>query len=309
MNTPGRAIVIAAGNDFLKKSHASGKVTPQESNEIFWVIPKAKVPNWRFRQELEIWYPRDKRLTAEVLSPNITSLESCPFGTIATSDESEIVPLWVISNNQAEQDIDKDENYIHILVDNRRNEFVGGEWRITLTTPDNEVDFQAWIEHNMSNPPTEFADNFTGDHTVNGIGNATLPIVVGSWYKIPNVNPPSYIPAPTSSSGSSRNPQFSQKPEISAPGENITSAQALDIDRSDLSGTSAAAPHVTGVIALMFQQGLNLPQPRTLTMQEIRDILIDTVNKNPAPAGNGDYDPRLGFGRVNALNALKKIKN
>jgi subtilisin family serine protease len=159
----------------------------------------------------------------------------------------------------------------------------------------------------MSNPSTEFADNYSGDHTINGIGNATLPIVVGSFYpsKITSAYTPSYF----TSAGPSFNPLFSQKPELSAPGENISSAQALDTDHSDLSGTSAAAPHVTGIIALMLQQGLSLAQPKILTMQAIRDILIDTIDKNPASNGNGGYDPRLGFGRVNALKALQKIAN
>lgn len=313
LETPGRAIVIAAGNDFQKKTHTSGKVSSQENSEIFWVVPKADDPDWKFRQELEIWYPGDKRLTVAVSSPNNTSIQNCKFGETMASSESDITPLWFISNDQARKEIDKDENYIHILVDNGNPGFIGGEWHITLSTQnmpnadgDHEVDYHAWIERNLGRPPTEFADNAVTDFSINGIGNAALPLVVGSFYPSKK-SAPSYTPSYFTSAGPSRNPQFPTKPELSAPGENISSAQALAEDLSDETGTSAAAPHVTGIIALMFQQALNQPASKILTMQEIRDILMASVDKNSSPASSGQHDRQLGFGRVNALKALKKI--
>jgi subtilisin family serine protease len=116
------------------------------------------------------------------------------------------------------------------------------------------------------------------------------------------------MPSYFTSAGPSRNQIFPNKPELSAPGENISSAQAKEADLTDETGTSAAAPHVTGVIALMFQKALGLPQPVTLNMQTIRDILIQTADRNPALATNAEgYHPQLGIGRVNALNALKRI--
>lgn len=158
----------------------------------------------------------------------------------------------------------------------------------------------------MGDPPTEIADNSTTEITINGIANARLPIVVGSFY--PSTSSSSYRPSYFTSAGPSLNKDWTEKPELSAPGENITSAQARETDRTDESGTSAAAPHVTGVIALMFQKALGLPQPVLLSMERIREILIATADKNPSLATNPNgYHPQLGFGRINALNALKQI--
>lgn len=99
------------------------------------------------------------------------------------------------------------------------------------------------------------------------------------------------------------------KPEVAALGENTTVA-----DRgsgglvSTFSGTSAAAPNVAGVAALMTEafanEGLSAPQPATL-----RGLLMhsatDLPNNGTAPTGPVQDGPsfRSGFGRVDALAA------
>ena len=66
------------------------------------------------------------------------------------------------------------------------------------------------------------------------------------------------------------------------------------------SGTSMAAPVVSGVLALIMQANPNLDR------DEVVEILLDTsdnVNKL-----NPDYFGKLGVGRVNAYEAVKKAK-
>jgi hypothetical protein len=62
-----------------------------------------------------------------------------------------------------------------------------------------------------------------------------------------------------------------------------------------------AAPHVTGVIALMFQRAHMVDPNKVLTMEKIRQILIETAS------GEHSYDSQLGFGRVNGCDALNRI--
>ena len=75
----------------------------------------------------------------------------------------------------------------------------------------------------------------------------------------------------------------------------------------NLTGTSFAAPIVSGVAALM------LAANPALTWRDVQQILIETADKNPGvtwtpnASGNPQYshDDHLGFGRVNAGKAVK----
>jgi hypothetical protein len=64
-----------------------------------------------------------------------------------------------------------------------------------------------------------------------------------------------------------------------------------------MSGTSMAAPHVTGLVALLMQAA-----GRPLSTAEIRQAVIDTARSNP-PAG-GEWDPRYGHGRCDAAACM-----
>ena len=66
-----------------------------------------------------------------------------------------------------------------------------------------------------------------------------------------------------------------------------------------MSGTSMAAPHVTGLIALLMSAS-----PTPMDTAKIRRTLIDTARANP-PGGQG-WDPRFGFGRVDAAAAVAR---
>jgi len=101
-------------------------------------------------------------------------------------------------------------------------------------------------------------------------------------------------------------PLYSQpsnhKPDISAPGVNIRSAMSWTPDRSrgyyNMSGTSMAAPHVAGVVALLLQYD------PWLTVSEIETILRD--NATPLTGSGYSSQPNFGFGYglVNAVSSI-----
>jgi subtilisin family serine protease len=67
-------------------------------------------------------------------------------------------------------------------------------------------------------------------------------------------------------------------------------------------GTSAAAPHVAGLAALI------LSVDGTLSSDDVRDIIEGTADKVGGVAyatvlPNGPWDPTMGYGRINALDA------
>lgn len=86
-----------------------------------------------------------------------------------------------------------------------------------------------------------------------------------------------------------------KKPELSAPGERIVSTVGggkLGVK----SGTSMAAPQVTGTIALMLQVN------PALTPEQVKNILISTATS----VNGAEWSEAYGFGRLNALLAVEK---
>lgn len=85
--------------------------------------------------------------------------------------------------------------------------------------------------------------------------------------------------------------------EISAPGSEVYTIQPQSSNLSLGSGTSFAAPLVSGAIALMLS--LN----RTLSIETIRNIL----HKSSVDLGKAGKDPIYGYGLLNASAALNMV--
>jgi len=81
--------------------------------------------------------------------------------------------------------------------------------------------------------------------------------------------------------------------DLSAPGTNIMTTAKFGLYTTD-SGTSLASPMVAGVAALLFAANPRLTP--ALAVQMLEATVVD-------PGGDG-YDPRLGYGRVNAAAAV-----
>lgn len=87
------------------------------------------------------------------------------------------------------------------------------------------------------------------------------------------------------------------KPEVVAPGEDVLSASPGGGYRHR-SGTSMAAPHVAGLLALLFQ-----------ARPQINHIeLLGVLTQGAKPMGRQIPNNQSGFGRVNALASVELIK-
>jgi subtilisin family serine protease len=95
------------------------------------------------------------------------------------------------------------------------------------------------------------------------------------------------------------------KPEIAAPGEYIVAALSSeswqkpsliyrDDDHVAFRGTSMASPHVTGAVALIYQQN---PSSNAL---EVKKALTDTA----IDMGPSGWDKAWGYGKINILGAM-----
>ncbi|MEU3271619.1 S8 family serine peptidase [Saccharomonospora sp. NPDC006951] len=94
----------------------------------------------------------------------------------------------------------------------------------------------------------------------------------------------------------------SVKPDVAAPGDTIASAFAgSGNDRTVLSGTSMAAPHTSGVAALIRQAHPDW------TVEEVKAAVVNTAGHDVGDGsdGGGTYAPqRVGAGRLDAKAAL-----
>jgi subtilisin family serine protease len=93
------------------------------------------------------------------------------------------------------------------------------------------------------------------------------------------------------------------KPDISAPGQGIFSVGALSGNQgANMSGTSMAAPHVAGAMALLRQQ-----HP-TWTVEELKALVMNTAVNNlraDLPASAALLAPaRVGAGRIDLPRAI-----
>jgi serine protease AprX len=142
-------------------------------------------------------------------------------------------------------------------------------------------------------------DGEHGTCTVGTPGAAANVITVGAMGDVTN-DPNSGATAGNLAWFSSRGPTLDNriKPDIVAPGVNVTSAQANSgTGYVAESGTSMATPFVSGVAALM-----KIRQP-SLTPLQIKSTLMTTAIDLGPPGTDIDY----GAGRLNAYAALQSI--
>lgn len=79
--------------------------------------------------------------------------------------------------------------------------------------------------------------------------------------------------------------------EVAAPGVDILSLKARSSEYISFSGTSMAAPHLSGLVALI------LSKKSTLTFEEVKKVLKESADEI-------ETDKYIGSGRINAYKAL-----
>jgi hypothetical protein len=245
---PGRMICHSTGNYYDRRIHSAVQLRPGEEYTLDVVTqPAAVIPH-----EIDIWYPGRDRLIVEVWSPDGAASARVPIGQRATL---RIDGRQVGAVHHRAHDPNNNDHHIDIFI------YPGapaGIWQIKLIGED-VVDgrIHAWIERDAAcrhcQPYFDLQD-VVPLTTTGTICNGFHTIAVGAY----NSHTPERELAPFSSSGPTRDGR--PKPDCIAPGVTILAARSAPRQpRSDaplltpMSGTSMAAPHVTGTIALMFE--------------------------------------------------------
>lgn len=296
----GNVMVKSAGNAADDGIHASGTVASGGTEIVQFMIPNGDTSP----DTLDIWYNNADRFdicftppggsASAWVSPNNTTLLNLPNGNSLFVDSTLNDP-----NNT--------DNRIYVqFTKGTAAAIQPGNWTFSLrgATVVNGG-FHAWFERGRVIP------QFTGTH----MNNACTISIPGTSQEI--IAAGSYI---TSGAGAGDISSFSsigptrdgrQKPELSAPGQWITSARADGISMGSgvyhqLAGTSMSAPHIAGAAALMLQKN------KELTQAQIKKCLMDNARADAFTGsvpnntwGNGKLDVKAAVDCVRIPITLK----
>jgi Subtilase family len=288
---PNRAVVIAASNSFNDGIHAAGNVPQDGSTDVRWEGADQAVG----QGELELWYSGDDTFELELIAPDGTALGVVPLGSNARAQDDDGRTLLFISHRSG--DPNNGDNVIGMFLEQH---VPGSTWTLRLhgRTVAGDGAFHAWVERN-DRAQSKFAAPQDNSHTLGSISCGQKSIVVGSYDAHTAGTPMSFF----SSAGPTRDGR--EKPEVSAPGDAVRAASSrTGSGLTRKSGTSMAAPAVTGVVTLMLAEANARGQD--LDADTIRNRVIDTARSDPPPAGA--WDDRYGKGRVHAAGAVAALQ-
>ena len=323
VNTPGRAVVISAGNDGDKSIHIGGNLSSTSSTTLSLNVPSytpaAGTNNDQF--VLDVWLDGDQSATATVTSPGGISYtrNSGETGTHSNSSDGTI-ELWnyTYSGNNSRN------IYLNVR-DATASAPRSGAWTLTISNVSGSVPFDGWLASRSVGNQTVALVEGNAAKTVSMPGTAQGAITVGSfvtkwswpsWSGSNRLYSNSFDGTAGISGFSSIGPTRDgrQKPEIAAPGQGIVSSLSQDKDTTGwwrsivpgnrdllIQGTSQAAPHITGIAALL------LSASPSLTAAQMKTLLAGSANSDvwTGAVPNDTW----GYGKVDALRTVARLIN
>lgn len=286
----GRAVVGSAGNYFTARAHAQGRVREGGREQLRFRVPFGDPTE----SELELWYPGVDRMSVKLIAPG--GEEACAI------DPGQDAPLVVAGNEvgHAYHHVRHSTNGDHHVDVLFRPEAPDGTWTLELRALEvQDGHFHAWIERDRGPRPIFVEGDVDRRSTTGTLCNGKLSITVGAYD--PHVEARSI--GAFSSAGPTRDGRV--KPEIVAPGVRIRAARSTptghqpEAGTTTKSGTSMAAPHVTGTVALVFEAA-----GERLSIAETRALLFASCERPDARVSEGARDlHRYGYGYLDIVAA------
>ncbi|TFI56127.1 peptidase S8 [Mastigocladus laminosus UU774] len=310
---PGRIVCCAAGNEGNDNIHGQTIVNSKRLGTMRFNVPQNQVGIvW-----LNGWYSRDGQLEISLRSPNgfVT-----PFQPIIVngnpSKQYNLLDARVEIVTPGPDPANGDYNFFVQIRGGGNSRFSqpvpGGVWQLRVrNTSGNDVRLDVWT---LDDAASVF---FTGKSIsdtmkIGAPGAASSAVTVASYttkvqYKdidnnVRQVGLELDDISDFSSEGPLRNDAL--KPDVAAPGAMIVSALSsnANFDRAMMvnskfvvsGGTSMATPFVSGLVALLLQRDPNL------TPEGVKDLLRQ--NSSIPGEGVGTFDPKWGYGLINAEN-------
>lgn len=289
---PGRFCVQSTGNYYRNRTHAAVLLDPGDEHTVRWEIPAGDpTPN-----ELELWYSRHDTVVVELQAPDGRKVRVAPGQRGTLSDGGHEFCRVAHRRN----DPNTGQNNAICFLDTTAP---AGTWVVALSGLDiTDGRIHLWVERDSPAGQSHF---HTGDAvvttTTGSICNGFHTAAIGAY----DAATAERRIAPFSSVG--RTVDGRRKPLVVAPGGNVLSAKSAPAGSTGTtdgttrkSGTSMAAPHVAGTVALMYEAA-----GRPLTTSEIRHLLVQSAD----PIAEGTPEPeRYGHGYLNIDHCLERTR-
>ncbi len=324
----GRCISVAAGNAgqaeptapddmgfVMGRVHTHGRLSGAGlEHELEWTVAGNQVMDIS-ENEMEIWYSPQDRIEVQVKPPGMGWSQSVlPGQSLSDHELDDLTRLSVFNETYHPAN---GANRISIFLSpffsfdetTGETQVVGvkaGEWRVRLRGGDvRDGRYDAWIERDDPRRvgavghreawrfPSFFSSrSYQDSSTVSSLACGQRIISVS------NLDTTRRAINVTSSQGPTRDGRH--KPEVCAPGTGIVAADGFSADQGwvAMSGTSMAAPYVTGVAALM------LAVAPELTAAQIGAAIRRTAR--PLPGHDYTWRDDAGFGAIDALACVSE---
>ncbi|MEZ6142841.1 MAG: S8 family serine peptidase [Zavarzinella sp.] len=293
--TPGFAIVKSAGNDRASCLHATVPVNSMSVSHLQWLSPKkcSQRPMARRQDVIDLWLPALAKLQFSLIDP---AGQSSPFVSWSNSYETGTFPggnTYRLTYTRFHKD--NGLSRLYITIEHGTSPVIlEGTWKLRCEAQHLHacIYIDAWIDRTDSQL-VSFLNHVEEQRTLSIPGTAATVISVGAvTTTIPIANPAFSAYGPTLDGR--------HKPEVAAPGVSIPAASSRSVSAMHAeSGTSMAAPHVAGAIALLFsQRGKG-------NGQQVNAAQIRSALQTSTMHCNGSWHPGTGYGVMDTEQFLQ----
>lgn len=282
-------IVCATGNEGITARHTQGQISPGETKEVLFSIGNNE-PN----VYLQLWTAYATPVKIELLSPGIseTFMPGNQPARIYGERLGTNLVKFILGSPTPFRTL---QSYFLSMQSGGANTFLTpGTWRLRITSLANILcTVYLWLPvREATTPDTRFLDPVT-------VGSFTIPSTATSVISVGGYDSTTDTLASFSGQGYALN--FSSKPDICAPAVNILST-APGGGYSIKSGTSMAAPFVTGASALLMEEGIVNGRDPYLYGSKVKAFLQRGARRLP---GFLEYpNPQVGYGALCVRESL-----
>lgn len=285
----GTAVITAAGNETGYGHHYRAVTRPEETLQTVELNVGEKDSGFSMEfwaQDVDIYRVGFISPTGEVVDPLPSSTEEENVIRFLVEQTEITVYSSIVNTATGSQ-----------MIFIRFKDPMPGIWNLTVSSALNVTGaFHIWLPSRGFISDTTYFLRPDPDTLVTGPGNSQYALTVSAY---DHTTGGIYI---HSSRGFSRSGQI--KPELAAPGVNITGA-GLRSGFVQRSGTSAAAAHAAGAAAILLHWGILERNDPFMNTSSIKTYLIRGAKRNPALT----YPNReFGYGTLDLYQAFLRLR-